>query len=665
MQFYQESKTVTVTSSLLEFTYHCDTCTYDIHFPFAPHPATEEIGVEVTLRGKKLNQEDFARSPASVAFLENEESPKKGSRLTVTRMWGELDFVQEFFFPEGEAALYVSCGFTGKEKFPCQSMTPVAALKAPFHLAGAKTPRLLYVPYDNDKWIRYEAQKIHGAGSSYEVTAVYDDDTRNGYVIGSLTHDHWKTGIKTHGGFGNLEFLRVVGGIADFVTRDEAMPHGPVWGKKVFSPTVYIGYHEDFREGFIAFGNANSIFAPRLPWDGGVPFGWNSWACAAVNLDFSIYDNASTTLQSFGEKGFANNGTVFVNFDAAWSRLTPEELRKAVENVHSRGQKAGIYFAPFACWVKDFDCVADYTDGKYTYRDLLARDSEGNHLPPCDNGYPLDPTHPGSLMRVRNMMQFTVDMGFDYIKTDFMSHGACECVHYNPETTTGMEAYCYALKEMLACLDPKKIGRTIFLDFSIAPIFPYQFCHARRVSCDAFGLLEDTEYLLNSITYGFWQNNTIYSYNDPDHTVMYHSFDKRNSTVEEARSRLNASVIGGTVLLLSDDYRVPEAEQRVRSLLDSRLLDIARAGRTFLPVETATGDSASRLYTRVDEDRNLLAVFNLSDQPTEIAVDVSRLTLPAGSGPFTPVTGGESYEGEHFTVRLAPADSVILEQPRS
>ena len=55
--------------------------------------------------------------------------------------------------------------------------------------------RALRVPYDNDDWITYNAESIDTSDTSYEVGAFYDNVSRNGIVVGSVTHDTWKTGV--------------------------------------------------------------------------------------------------------------------------------------------------------------------------------------------------------------------------------------------------------------------------------------------------------------------------------------------------------------------------------------------------------------------------------------------------------------------------------------
>eukprot|EP00825_Cyclidium_porcatum_P006567 TRINITY_DN13270_c0_g1_i2.p1 TRINITY_DN13270_c0_g1~~TRINITY_DN13270_c0_g1_i2.p1 ORF type:complete len:448 (+),score=29.74 TRINITY_DN13270_c0_g1_i2:208-1551(+) len=55
--------------------------------------------------------------------------------------------------------------------------------------------RALFVPYDNDMWVRYSANPYHSNFTSYEVSALYNNESRKGLIIGSIEHNNWKTGI--------------------------------------------------------------------------------------------------------------------------------------------------------------------------------------------------------------------------------------------------------------------------------------------------------------------------------------------------------------------------------------------------------------------------------------------------------------------------------------
>ncbi|MUG65103.1 alpha-galactosidase [Paenibacillus campinasensis] len=536
--------------------------------------------------------------------------------------------------------------------------------------ASAEALHVLRVPYDNDKWVRYVTDTAPLELQSYEVTALYQPGSRQGLILGSVSHDVWKTGIRVKGEtIGKLDELNLFAGAADTMTRDE-QPHGYVKGPRVESPLVFIGSYDDYRRGLEEYGQANTVVAPPLAWDGGVPFGWNSWSAAMTTLDYELYTSTSDFLKEEAQsQGFQNEGTLYINFDAFWDRLTQEEMEDALRRVRANGHRPGTYWTPFAFWGSpaQFGNPVEGTDGKYTYGDILLRDHEGEVVPDIAGGLAIDPTHPGNLARIDWYTNKFIREGFEYIKLDFMAHGALEGKHYNPNITTGIAAYNYGLAYLVERLSPKRTGRPFFINLSIAPLFPYAYAHSRRISCDVFGQIQDTEYLLNSLTHGWWMNGSLYRFNDPDHAVIYKSFNQDSTTREEGRSRLTASLIAGTVLLLGDDFRHEEAALRAREWLGNReVMEVARYGRTFVPVESGKGDRAADTFMLEHPNEKgavYFAVFNFDkDQSREVTVSLSR----AGLDPDRIYIARDLWEGtEHevsgdWAAELAPAASTIF-----
>ncbi|SFI50929.1 hypothetical protein SAMN02799624_01117 [Paenibacillus sp. UNC496MF] len=528
----------------------------------------------------------------------------------------------------------------------------------------------LRVPFDNDKWVRYEAVALPGAAASYEATAVYEPASRRGVVLGSIRHDAWKTGLTLSSGSATaVESIAVFGGAADELTRD-SVPHGALSGRSIASPDIWIGAYADYRRGLEAFGRANAAIAPALPWAHGVPFGWNSWSAAAEKLDYDLYASTSDFLRGMQDRGFHNDGVVYINFDSFWTNLTPEELERAVAHVKGNGQKAGIYWTPFAFWGKDAGRVVEGTDGRHTYDELLLRDREGRLLPDLDGGLAIDPTHPGSLQRTAYHLNRFVERGFEYVKLDFLGHGALEGRHYDASAQTGIQAYRVGMDYIRALLDPARIGRPFHINLSIAPLFPSEYGHSRRISCDAFGLLADTEYMLNALTGAWWANDALYRFNDPDHTVLYKSFNQDPTAPHEGRSRLNASVVSGTVLLMGDDFRKPEARERAAAWLpNAEVLAVARLGRAFVPVESHTGSGAADAFMLESEEEDgtrvvLLAVFNFDKSaPATKTIPLGRV-VPGGDAAGWQVkelwSGAVSEARGELRVPLEAAESVLL-----
>jgi|HigsolmetaGSP12D_1036236.scaffolds.fasta_scaffold01383_2 hypothetical protein len=528
--------------------------------------------------------------------------------------------------------------------------------------------RVLFVPFDNDKWVRYASHPLPGSVESCEVTAIYRPDSRRGFVLGSVTHDFWKTGVRIESAMpGEISRLRVYGGAAGLHTRD-TVPHGAARGATIVSPRIFVGAFDDYRDGLETYGRANAAIEPKLPWDGGVPFGWNSWSAVMDKLDLDVYVRTSDFIRrELQNGGFENGGAVYINFDAFWTNLSEDELREAVRHVRENGQKPGIYYTPFSYWGRDPERPVEGCEGRYVYRDLLLKDENGRLLPTLAGAYAIDPSHPAALERIKRQLETFVAMGFEYVKLDFLTHGALEGKHYLPEIRSGIQAYRLGMGVIRDTLAPERIGRPFFINLSIAPLFPHGYAHSRRISCDAFGLIRDTEYMLNAVTYGWWINNTLYRFNDPDHTVLYQSANQPPSAECEGRSRLTASLIAGTSLLLGDDYRIEAAADRARSWMTrADLLAVARRGVSFRPAEGAGGNRAEDVFVLRGEQQCWVAVFNFDDgRPARKRIAFDRIGVPASSGVrVTDLWDGADASplatGEALEVELQPAEAKLL-----
>lgn len=541
-------------------------------------------------------------------------------------------------------------------------------------LFGEDQLHALRIPYDNDKWVRYIAKALPWETESYEAAVLFYPGSRQGFVTGSVSHDVWKTGIRIRSEQPDkLDDFELYAGATSEMTRD-TQPHGYVHGPRVASPLVFAGYYDDYREGLEAYGRANAAVEPPLKWEGGVPFGWNSWSAAMSTLDYELYVSTSDFLKREVQPlGFESDGALYINFDAFWDRLTAEEMADALRRVRANGHKPGTYWTPFAFWggPEQFGREVEGTDGKYTYGEILLRDAEGEIVADIAGGLAIDPTHPGALRRIDWFTEKVIREGFEYIKLDFMAHGALEGKHDDPAITTGIAAYRHGLSYLAAKLSPEAAGRPFFINLSIAPLFPYAFAHSRRFSCDVFGQIGDTEYLLNSLTYGWWMNDSLYRFNDPDHTVLYKSFNQEATGYQEGRSRLTAATLAGTLLLLGDDFRKEGAAERARAWLGNRaVMDVARLGRTFRPLEWGFGDRAADVFVLEAPgsgtnggDALYVAAFNF-DGTTAARKTISLAR--AGLDPKAYYRVVDLWEGkEHeaagqLVVDLAPAEAKIF-----
>ena len=588
---------------------------------------------------------------------------------------GAPELRQHIYLQAGQPYALVELEAVSDRPLSSRRISPVVlAANGSASFAIKAKPTVLFVPNDNDMWVHYnEPIDPEKDPDSYEVSAVFDNASRKGMVLGSVTHDLWRTGVLARNlGAGSAARVELYGGATGHWTHD-VDPHGVVTGTTIRSPLMMVGYFDDWRKGMETYGEINAKIHPPLAWSEGVPFGWNSWSAYLQNIDKQRYlANADFIRAELEPHGFKNDGTTYVNLDGGWTKMSEAEVVESAKHIHQQGQKAGIYFTPFSYWSDDFTKPVEGTNGKYTYKDILLRDSKGNPLPKIDGARPLDPTHPGTIARIDYELARFVAWGYDSVKLDFLNCGSMEGHHYDPKITTGVAAYAYGMQRIEDDVSPAKIGRPFFLSLSIAPLFP-AYGHSRRVSCDAFGRIEDSEYMLNAVTFGWWTNGTLYRFNDPDHTVIsrdtdpYHAVSPAGSvqTLEEARSRVNASVITGTLLLDSDDLTDARGQERAKELLTkAAILDVARAGRSFRPVEGDAGIKAAKVFTRDEPDGSLLiAVFNYDGgKPSEIRSDLARLGLDGHSSyRATDLwTAATSEVRGALDVPLSPGQSTIL-----
>ncbi len=499
-------------------------------------------------------------------------------------------------------------------------MAPIF-MESPITMPEPTANNVLFVPYDNDAWVRYSVTPFGSVPpESYEVSALFNSNSREGIVIGSVEHDTWKTGIKIDSKNENsIDSLIVYGGAASTLTRD-VRPHGALRGKTIKSPKILIGWFDDWRDGMETFADVCNILAPNLCVSMEKPFGWNSWGKLQTNINF---DNASQTSSFFSEHlqphSFADSeSSVYVGLDSFWDFGFNESQRKEFADLcHTRGQKAGIYYCPFTDWAKDGEAnVVEVLQHKYKDCYLY----HNGEILNFDGAYALDPTHPAVKHRIKEQIEKFIEWGYDFVKIDFMAHGAYEAdSHYDPSVMTGVQAYNHGMAFIDSIVNDK-----LWINLSIAPLFPANYAHSRRIGCDAWADIKNTEYTLNALTYGWWLDR-IYHYNDADHIVM------EGVTEGENRARFTSSAITGLFFLGDDlsDTAADETKERVKKIATNRdINDMARKCKSFRPVEHGIEDHAADMFYYTLDDTMYLAIFNFSESPVSKELKFTRLGLP-------------------------------------
>lgn len=525
--------------------------------------------------------------------------------------------VQSFYiYPARD---YVLTEFTleSTSEIASNYMAPVNIDQMPEVLDKGENNRALFIPFDNDCWIRYQSHPLTFTElTSYEVTAIFNNDNRQAIVVGSVEHDNWKTGIAIgKGNIYNVGSLVCYGGAADKTTRD-SKPHGALKGTRVKSPKVLLGFFEDWREGMEEYAQVNAAIAPPKAWDKAVPFGWNSWGALQFNLTYpKALEVSDYYKQNLQNNHFVNaDNLVYTGLDSGWNSFSEAELKDFVDRCKANGQVAGVYWTPFTDWGKNPESEIKEVPG-CKYKDVyLYANGKPQEL---DGAYAVDPTHPAIEAMMKSTSELFHRVGFEYVKMDFMTHGSMEADKwYNQEIQTGMQGYNYGMK-----LLDKYFG-DMYINLSISPIFPAHYAQSRRIACDAWNKMKDTEYTLNALSYGWWQDR-IYQFNDPDHIVL------REATDGENRARVTSGVITG-LFIAGDDFSEggpKEVKEKAMKYMTNAEINAIANGESFRPVD-GNGEKSENQFVRIDKDgKAYYAVFNYADKELKMTVLLERLGL--------------------------------------
>ena len=509
-------------------------------------------------------------------------------------------------------------------------MLPLKSVTVSSLMPAGKKNRVLFVPWDNDAFIRYASNSLRGEVHSYAVTAIYNTDTRGGLVCGALDHDLWKSAIKVNGSnYDQIHELALISGYTDEHSHDSiqseqmVMPHGTVVADTVRSARFMMGWFDDWRTGMETFGKACTLVAPKREWAGGAPYGWSSWGVQSTDISYQgVIDCGNFIRDHLVAHGFHDReGRVVLSLDAWWNdNLTTQQVKDFVSYCKENKMIPGLYYGSF-CRFGDLQSYVPGTSNKYRFRDIALK-VHGRYKV-IDGAYCLDPTHVGTKQFMLNEMQKFKSWGIEYLKCDFMSNGAIEADEwYNKDCHTGIQAY----NEGMACL--MRYAGNMYIDLSIAPIFPYQYAHGRRISCDAWGAMDHTKYVMNNVSYGWWLNQ-VYVANDPDHMVMAMRQEAGGIQSEGAnRARITSGAVVGAFLTgdnfspnvvlhhdggkVGPNYYETSQQRALKYLTNEDINEIPRTCGSFRPIygNASTSDGAESLMTYENDKYVYVAVFN-------------------------------------------------------
>ncbi|SFW84788.1 alpha-amylase family protein [Chitinophaga sancti] len=558
-------------------------------------------------------QEIDSRTPVKRGYA----IKKSGSATVYTINSGPLQ--QQFYTYPGRDYCVISISLAGGS---CNYLSPLNT----GYIATAG--RVLNVPFDNDMWFRYDAPLFGKADfTGCEVTAIYNE--KSGIVVGSLKQDVWKTGIQVRN-----NTLKVICGFTDSLRTHDRKEHGRVQAVEGYcsSAPVFIGYDKDWRKAMETYAMTNRSFQPAYvsKWKGATPICWNSWGVMQTKVDFA---KAKGVVDFFHDSctGYRTaDKTLYIDLDSYWDNMTPDQLKMFAAYCREKGFKPGIYWAPFVDWGK-YDRPVEGSN--YRYKETWTT-QQGNYAD-TDGGRAMDPTHPATRQRIVHFMHMFREWGYEMVKIDFLSHGAIEGDHfYDPAVTTGMQAF----RKGMEWID-SVAGDKMLLYAAISPnLATSRYVHMRRIACDAFNSIENTEYTLNSTAYGWWQC-LLYNYLDADHVVF------KDASLNANKARLASALVTGSVVA-GDDYSAdgPWKAVALQLLQDQHLMAITRNGRSFRPVD------GNKVFMK----DGYIAIFNYDKQEQEYRVPILK------GGTATELFSKKAISvGDTLTVKVEGETAVI------
>ncbi len=621
-----------------------------------------------------------------------------------------VKLVQYITIYESQPFLLLTVEASGREKgsvIETRNISPLTVLPAQqgkIMLPGSGALFTDY-PFDNDNWVdvisrRWPADQKGVDGISYELASAYDENTRNGFAVGSLVHDFWKTGIRYATGTtsSRIDSFIVYGGAA---TKDNpALPdsyggkdgthdyvaHGTQAGESVYAPLIYLSASSDIRNDLTGFGSTVKKVAGSLSWKKPAPFYWNSFGVEGVlgyekvmmPLDVAKVSDFIHSLDNFNK-----TTQPVLSVDSYDQGIYSTEVLKSISRYgKKKGQQMGFYFIPFALWTwKNNINNSKLTNTDHPLSEVILLDEKRNYIPYKDGdwgAFPIDPTHPYTRDYIIGQLKKAKAIDASFIKIDFLSAGALESNRrYNPAIRSGIQAYDYGMK-MLKHLVDSIMGPDVFITQAISPLFPHQYAHTRFLSTDVYSHLRNdqqgfphygsTSASMVSATHFWWTQGSLWPYTNMDVVVMKNFQKNKDISEQDVKVRIFSMMVFGSIFGDGSDYRNKEVAERAKKYLNNpAVCEFFSKPKAFTPLRFPVGNAQNqRLSFYLPDDTILVAAFNFdSEQPFKETFQQAALQWPDKEYVLQDLLTGKEVgkvsKGQtSFTIEVPVKDAVMI-----
>jgi alpha-galactosidase len=151
---------------------------------------------------------------------------------------GGMPAVDQTFFMFADRDYFLTeVTLKSDSKIKSNYIAPVYTTEHNLFLPADNSNRFLTVPFDNDGFVTYGSHtlgctaqdkaaigRIPRDSISFEVTSIFNGNTRKGLVVGSVEHDNWKSAVRVTGSPMTQSYisrLECFSGVTHAATRDE------------------------------------------------------------------------------------------------------------------------------------------------------------------------------------------------------------------------------------------------------------------------------------------------------------------------------------------------------------------------------------------------------------------------------------------------------------
>jgi alpha-galactosidase len=430
-------------------------------------------------------------------------------------------------------------------------------------------------------------------------------------------------------------------------------------GQSASSERLMFAIGPDYHAQLENYGNAIRILdhartsSPTL-------IGWWSWTAYYYGVtEGTMLTNADWLAQNLLTTGYRyfqiDEGYQFARgeYATADGKAFPHGMAAMGHHIENDGLTFGLWVAPFQ--------VSDRSWVYQNHRDWLVHNLRGEPIHIGTVGakgeelYALDTTNPGAQGYLRQTYRTLVnEWGARFLKLDFMDAASVEGVFSRPNTTA-----LQALRIGLGVIR-ETVGGNVVLDKDGSPMLtPVGIVDTGRISQDTGHTFGSTREAATGIAGRYYMNHNFYEA-DPDAFTVSEQItldrgwhgNKVPLTLDEAEASIALSAVSGGMFEIGDDLPALGASpQRLALVRNSDLLDMARLGRSSVPLDLMTyreEDKQPSVFLLKEDDRQwILTIFNWTEEPRSHNIAFEDL----GIKPDSSFTASDILRGGMLPIR--------------